>query len=109
MSHEHCKQYPRPMPSPVMAAIRVRQSRRWVTCGKAYNRHFPRQVLRLAVDNSEDEKSAASFEKIPRVKSPPMEHCSRAKDAHKGYAFDDVRVRARSGLAYEEHFRTRSA
>jgi len=31
MSHEYCKQHPRPMPSPVMAAIRVRQSRRWVT------------------------------------------------------------------------------
>ncbi len=34
MSHEYCKQHPRPMSSPVMAAIRVRQSRRWATCGK---------------------------------------------------------------------------
>ena len=35
MSHEYCKQHPRPMSSPVMAAIRVRQSRRWATCGEA--------------------------------------------------------------------------
>jgi len=55
MSHEHCKQHPRPTPSPVMAAIRVRQSRRWVTCGKAYNCYLPRQALRIAVDKSEDE------------------------------------------------------
>jgi len=31
MDHEYCKQHPRPMPAPVMAAIRVRQSRRWLT------------------------------------------------------------------------------
>ena len=55
MSHEHCKQHPRPMPSPVMAAIRVRQSRRWVTWQKAYIHHFLGQARKIAVDNFEDE------------------------------------------------------
>jgi len=52
MSHEYCKQHPRPMSSPVMAAIRVRQSRRWATCREAYLHHAARQGRRIAVDNS---------------------------------------------------------
>ena len=38
-----------------MAAIRVRQSRRWATCRKAYPHPAARQGRRIAVDNSEDE------------------------------------------------------
>jgi hypothetical protein len=65
MSHEHCKQHPRPVTRPVMAAIRVRQSRRWLTYVKAYRRYSPTQASRIAVDNSEDEIRRAFFEKIP--------------------------------------------
>jgi hypothetical protein len=35
MDHDCCKQPSRPMPAPAMAAIRVRRSRRWVTCEEA--------------------------------------------------------------------------
>jgi hypothetical protein len=48
-----------------MAAIRVRQSRRWLTYVKAYRRYSPTQASRIAVDNSEDEIRRAFFEKIP--------------------------------------------
>jgi hypothetical protein len=65
MSHEYCKQHPRPMPRPVMAAIRVRQSRRWLTCRKAYCCHSPRQALRIAVDNSEDKIGQPRLEESP--------------------------------------------
>jgi hypothetical protein len=46
---------------PVMAAIRVRQSRRWLTYVKAYRRYSPTQASRIAVDNSEDEIRRAFF------------------------------------------------
>jgi len=32
MNRDYSKLHPRPMPTPAMAAIRVRRSRRWVTC-----------------------------------------------------------------------------
>jgi len=85
MSHEYCKQHPRPMPRPVMAAIRVRQSRRWVTCRKAYCGHSLRQALIIAVDNSEDEIGQLSPEEIPNG-TIARESKGRANAANKGYA-----------------------
>jgi len=84
MSHEYCKQYPRPMPRPVMAAIRVRQSRRWLTCPKAYCCRSPRQALGIAVDNSEDEIRGVFSEEIPSDAVRAKKR-GRAKLANKRY------------------------
>jgi hypothetical protein len=71
-----------------MAAIRVRQSRRWVTCRKAYNHQFRRQAQKTAVDNSEDEIRRSLFEKIPNKKLANRRNLTtgRAKFICKGYA-----------------------
>src|SRR5215469_8162419 len=85
MSHEYCKQHSRPMPRPVMAAIRVRRSRRWVTCRKAYCGHSPRQAQIIAVDNSEDEIGQQISEEIPNRRIAG-EGKVRANADNKGYA-----------------------
>ena len=50
MDHERCKQHPRSMPAEAMAAIRVRQSRRWMTCGRAYARPPARPAKTLLIN-----------------------------------------------------------
>jgi hypothetical protein len=90
------------MPSPVMAAIRVRQSRRWVTCEKAYRHHPPTQARKIAVDNSEDEIRQALPEKIPN-KSTSGGPC---KKDQQGLCIDSYRLAGCGDLQHEDRFRT---
>jgi hypothetical protein len=63
MDHEYCKQHPRPMPAPVMAAIRVRREPKMADLSVSLSRSAPEaSAEKNAVVNFGDNAMADSHE-----------------------------------------------